>query len=106
MRAALVSIMRRDELVLAIAAGEVTGARTLVALTQVRLLLSGGLLKAWTCVRLTCGRHQRARGPSKGAAVIRQWLNALNRNIPRGSRLPDGAKGPTMFKILGTKMAV
>jgi hypothetical protein len=47
MRAALVSIMRRDELVLAIAAGEVTGARTLVALTQDRLVLSGGLLKAW-----------------------------------------------------------
>jgi hypothetical protein len=47
MRAALVSIMRRAELVLAIAAGEVTGARTLVALTQDRLVLSGGLLKAW-----------------------------------------------------------
>lgn len=47
MRAALVSIMRPDELALAIAAGEAAGERTLVALTQDRLLLSAGLLKAW-----------------------------------------------------------
>lgn len=32
--------------------------------------------------------------------MIRQWLNALNRNIPRGSRLPDSAKALRHRKII------
>jgi hypothetical protein len=32
--------------------------------------------------------------------VIRQWLDALSRNIPRGARLPDSAKAFRHRKII------
>lgn len=116
MRAALVSIMRRDELALAISAGEVTGARTLVALTQDRLLLSGGLQKAWAAypvgdvTSLTLGKrtsgetlaiatqHEPPAVVTKmghgGGFLITRRFRELRDNLNRASALQPGSPGP------------
>jgi hypothetical protein len=118
MRAALVSLMRSDEFVLAIAAGEVTGARTLATLTQDRLVLSGGLRQAWTAypvgdiTSLTLGKRTSGEtltiatqhappavvtkmGHGEGFLITRRFRE-LRDDLNRASALQPGAPGPEL----------